>query len=315
MNDIGLRDQDVLVLSEILRDSSIQEMILQKNYITVEGIKHLAQTLKSHHTIRSLILDNNQLKDEGLLTLAGVLENNPQLIQLGLADNAIGDSGVVSLVNALKLTNNRIFPAFNLPGNVIGDKGCSAIADFCAKNNTVLSVVLDHNLIGDDGLIALAAAMLSSEFNVSSISLSNNQLSSKSISTLPEAIMALKVPLELDLSDNPLLTRKALSVLLKANISVSVTKFQIKRKFEDEDHLKKLEANEQAEVEIQEEIAQGLRVSHQGVGVAVASVASAAGLGRTDSENPSKVSVVNTELRGKLASVMRMNVAGNNKPK
>jgi len=94
-------------------------------------------------------------------------------------------------------------------------------------------VNLEHNVVGDNGMMAFTKAMLSSSFKVENLDLSFNQLSVKSLNSLPESILALTIPLSLDISDNPLLTRYAVAAFLAADSPVSVDKFKIKRKFDD----------------------------------------------------------------------------------
>jgi len=212
--------------------------LLPNNSITTSGARLLAEALKSGHSLKTLILDNNQLKDEGLIALVAVIEHNPQLSEISLVGNAIGDNGVTALIEALTARDTKQgkpqpFTAFNLAYNVIGDVGCAAVATYISSNPTVTNVNLEHNVVGDAGMMAFTKAMLSPSFKVENLSLAFNQLSVKSLNSLPESILALTIPLELDISDNPLLTRYAVATFLAADSPVSVEKFKIKRRFDD----------------------------------------------------------------------------------
>jgi Ran GTPase-activating protein (RanGAP) involved in mRNA processing and transport len=234
-----MNDQSMPILCDILKQVSIVSLLLPNNQISTSGARLLSEALKiGSHSLTTLILDNNQLKDDGLTALATAFEVNPQLSELSLVGNAIGDTGIGALIEGLNnsATKNgkpHTFISFNLAYNLIGDAGCAAIANFVSTNASVTNVNLDHNVVGDAGMAALTKAMLSPSFKVENLSLAFNQLSVKSLNSLPESILALTVPLSLDVSDNPLLTRYAVATFLAADSPVSVDKFKIKRKFED----------------------------------------------------------------------------------
>jgi len=238
LNDIGLTDQSVPILCDILKHVAIESLLLPNNSISTSGARLLAEALKSGHSLKTLILDNNQLKDDGLIALASVIEHNPQLSEISLVGNAIGDNGLTGFIDALTTRDTKSgkpqpFTSFNLAYNLIGDAGCAALANYISTNPTGTNGSLEHNVVGDDGMMSFTKAMLSPSFKVENLCLAFNQLSVKSLNALPESILALTIPLALDISDNPLLTRYAVATFLAADSPVSVDKFKIKRKFDD----------------------------------------------------------------------------------
>ena len=102
----------------------LKRLNLESNYITDEGVKHLAIALThTNCTLNSLDLENNNITDKAVKHLATALtRTNCTLESLNLADNNITDEGVKHLARALTHTNCTL-NSLNLMNNNITEKG------------------------------------------------------------------------------------------------------------------------------------------------------------------------------------------------
>jgi Ran GTPase-activating protein (RanGAP) involved in mRNA processing and transport len=73
-------------------------------------------------------LNKNEITEDGARALADMLKLNKSLTDLSLNYNQIGNNGVRALCNALK-TNNRSLKHLYLNGNAIDDSSVDAIVE------------------------------------------------------------------------------------------------------------------------------------------------------------------------------------------
>lgn len=128
--------------------------------------KVMFETLSTNalSNLQKLFLSGNQIGDEGCSALATACTSKgtafARLARLDLDHNRISDDGVSHLATALALGALKGLEKLFLTGNKIGDAGCIAIAEACAKEPTALAQLRDlqiyQNQIGDAGIIALA---------------------------------------------------------------------------------------------------------------------------------------------------------------
>jgi Ran GTPase-activating protein (RanGAP) involved in mRNA processing and transport len=104
----ALGDDDVSMLAQTLgsRNTTLQELSLDDNYITSTGVRVFLETMEqSSHHITDLDLQlNRTIRNEGASLLARSLGNNalPNLTCLSLYSCGIGDDGFIALMSALE---------------------------------------------------------------------------------------------------------------------------------------------------------------------------------------------------------------------
>jgi len=150
--------------AERLSATNLEGMDLSNNQISHLGAAALAKSL----SLQKLIMGNNFIGDEG----AKAFKNNNNLILLGLSGNKITSTGAAALaelttVRTLDLSNNIIrdigFAAFarNTSITELHVSRCEidpwGVFDFLKANQTVVSLQISENRLGDSGVAALLA--------------------------------------------------------------------------------------------------------------------------------------------------------------
>ena len=108
-----------------------------------DGVRSLAEALKTNATVHTLKLGNNRIGDEGVQALAEALKTNVTVHTLDLYNNKIGDEGARALAEALK-TNTTVH-TLDLHYNRIGVEGARALAEALKTNATLNLHYSGHN--------------------------------------------------------------------------------------------------------------------------------------------------------------------------
>ncbi|CAM2698652.1 unnamed protein product [Rotaria socialis] len=131
-----LTDQDMnIVVQGTIILKQCPSLWLYDNFITSQGVRILADSLRNNNTLQELFLDGNQISDIGVDSLSLIL-NHSALQSLSLSENGITDQGAEYLAEALK--NNRTLRRLWLYHNQIGDHGMQSLTSALTHNNTTL---------------------------------------------------------------------------------------------------------------------------------------------------------------------------------
>jgi len=104
------------------------------------------------------------------------------------------------------------------------------LADFIQRNHSVQSLCFNHNLITDDGAECITKALRTQRTGVETLTLASNQLSSKGVLSLAQALKDAKRDLTVDISDNRLVTRQGFAALFKEDAELDYLLFKVRRK-------------------------------------------------------------------------------------
>lgn len=135
-----------------VQDNKISEIKIQKNKISLEELKRLAEALEKNTSVTSVDLEENKIGVEGATVLADILKKNQTITKLNLGNNKISAGGAIALAEALK--HNSTLKELDLRGNGIGKKGAEAVAVSLQTNASVTSLCLNNNKLGKEGLIS-----------------------------------------------------------------------------------------------------------------------------------------------------------------
>ena len=178
--------------------SGLAKLLLDKNQLGAEGAAFLAEALASptaHAT--ELDLASNALGDEGAAAIGAALLTAPSLVILSLEDNGIGADGVApSFGDALKV--NSQLERLVLRLNSIGNSGAAAIAEGLAGNpaSALLSIDLFGNDLGDSAAEAFASALRVPGVQIQELGLAKNEIGDDGAVALSAALQSnLALPL------------------------------------------------------------------------------------------------------------------------
>lgn len=123
--------------------------------------------LSQNANLTVLKLGYNNLGDDGVATLASGIALHKSLGLLDLGFNNFGDNGATKLASGL----NKAARSFDggtvhtlyLAGNLIGESGAVAIANFIREGSNLQKLYMTGNRIGDGGVAAITEAILEDE--------------------------------------------------------------------------------------------------------------------------------------------------------
>ena len=138
--------------------------------------KLVKMALLQNAKLTVLKLGYNNLGDVGVATLSSGIATHNALNLLDLGFNNVGDEGVKALANGLReaatssskqrngsAAGGGTLQTLYLAGNLIGEEGAMAIADFIRHGSRLEKLYMTGNRIGGDGVKAIAEAILEGE--------------------------------------------------------------------------------------------------------------------------------------------------------
>jgi len=174
--------EDVLQrLSEALLRRSLHKIDLSQRSLQASDAKLVKMALAQNANLTVLKLGYNNLGDAGVTTLASGIVAHKSLNQLDLGFNNIGDEGIRALALSMQEASDErrcnILPTnkdskgdisngistlhtLYLAGNLIGEDGAIAIADFLRRGSRLRKLFLTGNRIGGEGVKAITEAIL-----------------------------------------------------------------------------------------------------------------------------------------------------------
>ena len=111
----------------------------------------IASALTGTATVEEVDLSYNRIDDAGAEAIAAMLARSPAVRRLDLRGNDIGPEGAAHIARALAATGG----SGGSGGSETDDDAASASSSSCRLE----SLRMDHNPLGDDGLIAVASSL------------------------------------------------------------------------------------------------------------------------------------------------------------
>ena len=139
----GINDSDLLILTNALKEKTIESIDLSNNAFGIESVSTLLKTV----------------------SIAGV----------SLWSNNLGPNGAEEIIRAF--TTNPNGKWINLSGNLIGNEGAERIAQCLAENpGSLEALYLFHNDIGPEGDLALAEHLPATVSTIAYQIVNNNEM-------------------------------------------------------------------------------------------------------------------------------------------
>lgn len=179
-------------LTEVLVHHPLQYLNLAFNDILDEGAEQVAKMIASNTTLQELILDDNYIGPTGALPLMSAIASNSSLTRLSLAWNAIGIGGLGKGLKAIAemLAANKALQVLNLCDNGIGSNGCADIVRELSRNaeTKLRTFELSINPIESEGAMALATYIASTSCSLTYLDLDRCSIGAEGAEALAKAL-------------------------------------------------------------------------------------------------------------------------------
>ena len=201
-NPIG--DDGTAAIAELLdgNNTPLQELGLQDVGMGDMGGIALGMALEHNSRLTHLTLTNNNLGPDGAGELfAGIGGSQSAIVDLGLAENPAIGAGISMLQNVLAVPRRKrgyseeggqaiggVLETLDLRACDLGDFGAKAVATGLAGNTRLRVLRLQHNRIGEEGALALSAALSVKGSGLAALDLENNMLGNKGAAAMGAAL-------------------------------------------------------------------------------------------------------------------------------
>jgi len=169
-DEYGIRSSRESVLqrlSEALLRRSLTKIDLSQRSLMSSDARLVRMALSQNENLTVLKLGYNNLCDSGVATLASGIAVHRSLVLLDLGFNNVGDAGASALAQAMQQAAARFkggtLHTLYLAGNMIGEDGALALADFMRRGSRLSKLFMTGNRIGAGGVSAITEAILEDE--------------------------------------------------------------------------------------------------------------------------------------------------------
>jgi len=149
----ALNDQKMsLLFRGLTRSSSLKEMFLCRNELSVAGVRSMVPFLQANN-LRQLFLNDNNIQSEGFNLMFRALRDSP------IVTLCCHSCGIKSIeIDGEYIPRNLTL--LDLGGNIINADGCHGLATLLQGGNATLKCLyLPNNQIGDEGIAILVNAL------------------------------------------------------------------------------------------------------------------------------------------------------------
>ena len=160
MSETGISDPDFECLASYIHSTtSLQELSIERNDISVESIDSLCKALSANSSMRRLDMSDCHLTTSHCLCLGQLLRHpiHCKIEELDLSGCSLTSDGVGEVVSGL--SDNHTLRKLRLNSNQIGSEGVVAIATMLKTNTSLERLELSRNALGDDGVRGLSEGL------------------------------------------------------------------------------------------------------------------------------------------------------------
>ncbi|TDH68646.1 hypothetical protein CCR75_009077 [Bremia lactucae] len=126
--------------------------VMSTRSISDDEMAKLAAAIANNTLLEELYLSGHQLGPLGLQAFADCLAANSTLKHLSLGSNELGDKAVQTLCAGLTGNAQSGLQCWDLELKSLGEDGAAAVAELLMTNQTLTTVLLSRNTIGDQGI-------------------------------------------------------------------------------------------------------------------------------------------------------------------
>ena len=236
VNGTGISDPDFECLASYIHSTtSLEELWIGENEISVESINSLCKALSANSSMRRLIFSVFHLTTSHCVCLGQLLRHpiHCQIEKLDLSDCSITSDGVGEVMSGL--SHNHTLRLLNLWLTQIGSEGAIAIATMLKTNRSLKRLYLERCGIGSSGGVELGAA-LERNRTLRCLHLSDNALGDDGVRGLCVGLENNSSLEELELNCDESLGEEGVSLLLKCleKKNTSLKRLWLSEKFKRE---------------------------------------------------------------------------------
>ena len=197
-------ENQISALNFLLCSTALQTLKvahISNNRLTDNIITIISDCLQiNNDSLQELIINHNKITNEGLTKLAVTIQVNKMLKKVDLSKNEITDDGVAAISECLKY--NSCLQELNVSQNMITSEGAKKISEAIKLNTALQKLDICRNKITDDGLVAISDCLNSSSICLQDLNVSWNCITTKGLLYLLEIIQC-SCPLQsLDITNN-----------------------------------------------------------------------------------------------------------------
>ena len=197
--------------------------------MTEVGVNALGEWLKLNNSLESLEISNNNIKDNGLTKILSTIPNtlvrliasdcnltcdgaenigktlrtNITLKHLEISKNPIGDNGISAISDSLHSKNNKTLIQLVVVSCEFHSKGAESVGEMMKANKTLKFLNVSNNLIGDDGISAIASGIISNTSTaLIELNISGYEFHSKGTKSIADVLKANTTLKSLNISRN-----------------------------------------------------------------------------------------------------------------
>ena len=215
MGDTGISDPDFERLASYIHSTtSLQELSIGWNDISVESIDSLCKALSANSSMRKLNMRSCHLTTSHCVCLGQLLRHpiHCKIEELNLSGCGLTSDGVGEVVSGL--SDNHTLRELELSFNQIGSEGAVAIATMLKTNSSLEGLCLDRCSIGSSGGVELGRALERNK-TLRELGLYGNALGDDGVRGLSEGLETNSSLEVLRLSGDESLGEEGVSLLLK----------------------------------------------------------------------------------------------------
>ncbi|KAF1791777.1 Leucine-rich repeat domain, L domain-like [Phytophthora cactorum] len=209
--------------------------VMSTRSISDSDFVKLASSISSNTLLEELYLSGHQLGPLGLQAFADCLATNSTLKHLSLGSEKLGDEAVQVLCAGLARNAQSGLQNWDLELKSLGVDGATAIAELLKTNQSLTTVSLSRNQIGDEGVEKLAMGV--KELNVTEVGISGTGLDHLAMLVEKESCSLSTIQLSFNALESA--TSTFFDALAK---NKSVTKLQLKECKLNDQHVAALSA-------------------------------------------------------------------------
>ena len=220
-NDVGFDGAAALAKLLACGSGRLAHLRLDGNNLKARAVKELARALGGNATLKSLDLGANHMSASGAGAIAEALRCNSALEGLVLSSCYVGSDGAAAIADALR-TENRTLKSIDLSGNMLGRDGVCALALLLRCSTPLEAIIIRSNGLEAKDAVRLAHA-LRENTALRTLALEHNYCRNEGAGALAWALMENRSLRSLQLGSNAI-TEEGLSDLvsmLRCNASLT----------------------------------------------------------------------------------------------